>query len=105
MGFNCLGFDLPVLLRRSLYLEMPAPSFSLNKYRPSSIVDLMQLLAYPGTLMYRSLGFVGTAWASGSLGFSAATIHGYSIDHRHRFGPDPHNPLVNRTELSRNFCP
>ena len=57
VGFNCLGFDLPVLLRRSLYLEVPAPSFALNKYRPGSIIDLMQRLAYQGTLTYRSLGF------------------------------------------------
>ena len=57
VGFNCLGFDLPVLLRRSLYLGVQAPSFSLNKYRPGSIIDLMQLLAYQGTLTYRSLTF------------------------------------------------
>ena len=35
VGFNCLGFDLPVLLRRSLYLGVRAPMFSLNKYRLS----------------------------------------------------------------------
>ena len=57
VGFNCLSFDLPVLLRRSLYLDVRAPYFSLNKYRPGSIVDLMQVLAYQGTLTYRSLGF------------------------------------------------
>ncbi|MDA2953623.1 MAG: hypothetical protein O2976_03290 [Actinomycetota bacterium] len=57
VGFNCLGFDLPVLLRRSLYLGVAAPLFALNKYRPGAIVDLMQRLAYQGTLTYRSLGF------------------------------------------------
>ena len=57
VGFNCLGFDLPVLRRRSLYLGVSAPSLSLNKYRPGNIVDLMQVLAYHGTLTYRSLGF------------------------------------------------
>ncbi len=57
VGFNCLGFDLPVLLRRSLYLGVPAPQFALNKYRPGSVVDLMQRLAYQGTLTYRSLAF------------------------------------------------
>ena len=31
VGFNCLGFDLPVLLRRSLYLGVRAPSLALNK--------------------------------------------------------------------------
>ena len=58
VGFNCLSFDLPVLLRRSLYLDVRAPYFSLNKYRPGSIVDLM--LAYQGMLTYRSLGFYCT---------------------------------------------
>ena len=57
VGFNCLGFDLPVLLRRSLYLGVRAPSLALNKYRPGSVVDLMQTLAYQGTLAYRSLEF------------------------------------------------
>ena len=60
MGFNCLSFDLPVLLRRSLYLGVRAPMFSLNKYRPGSIVDLMQRLAYQGTLTCRSLEFYCT---------------------------------------------
>ena len=63
VGFNCLSFDLPVLLRRSLYLGVQAPSFSLNKYRPGSIVDLMQQLAYQGTLPYRSLAFYCTRFA------------------------------------------
>ena len=57
VGFNCLSFDLPVLLRRSLYLGVHAPHVPLNKYRPGRVVDLMQLLAYQGTLGYRSLGF------------------------------------------------
>ncbi len=45
VGFNCLSFDLPVLLRRSLYLGVHAPHVPLNKYRPGRVVDLMQLLA------------------------------------------------------------
>ncbi len=57
VGFNCLSFDLPVLLRRSLYLGVHAPHVPLNKYRPGRVVDLMQLLAYQGMLAYRSLGF------------------------------------------------
>ena len=60
VGFNCLGFDLPVLFRRSLYLGVAAPLFALNKYRPGAIVDLMQRLAYQGTLTYRSLSFYCT---------------------------------------------
>lgn len=46
-----MGFDLPVLLRRSLYLEVPAPALSLNKYRPGHIVDLMQVLASGGAAL------------------------------------------------------
>ena len=65
VGFNCLSFDLPVLLRRSLYLGVRAPLFSLDKYRPGSIVDLMQRLAYQGTLTYRSLDFyIAGDWRS-----------------------------------------
>ena len=63
VGFNCLGFDLPVLLRRSLYLGVRAPLLTLNKYRPGSIVDLMQRLAYQGMLTYRSLAFYCTRFA------------------------------------------
>ena len=59
IGFNCLDFDCPVLLRRSLYLNItPTITVSdLNKYRMGKVVDLMQVLAFGGKLKYRSLAF------------------------------------------------
>ena len=57
IGYNIVGFDMPVLLRRSLYLKLPnIPHYSLNKYRPSShLHDLMLMLSMDGALKYRSL--------------------------------------------------
>jgi|TARA_R110002020_G_scaffold166144_3_gene353986 predicted PolB exonuclease-like 3'-5' exonuclease len=57
VGYNIIGFDMPVLLRRSLYLNLPnVPHYSLNKYRPSShLHDLMLMLSMDGALKYRSL--------------------------------------------------
>lgn len=57
VGKNSLGFDLPVLLRRSLYLGVQAPMVSLDKYRTPHI-DLQQLLTFNGTIKpTRSLDF------------------------------------------------
>ncbi len=56
IGYNSLGFDLPILLRRSLYLNVPAPRLNLNKYK-SDQIDLMQVLSMSGTLRTRSLNF------------------------------------------------
>lgn len=56
VGYHCIDFDLPVLLRRSLYLGVDAPHFDLNKYRPSSnVVDLLQLLSFHGKFDYWTL--------------------------------------------------
>ena len=60
VGYNCIAFDLPVLLRRSMYLGIrkEVPDFYLNKYRPSSnIVDVMIRLSMDGLLSYRSLNW------------------------------------------------
>lgn len=56
VGFNQIGFDLPILLRRSLYLDVPAPILNLDKYR-SNHVDLQQRLSLNGTKPYRSLNW------------------------------------------------
>lgn len=61
VGYNSLGFDLPVLLRRSLYLGVPAPRLSLNKYRTSHL-DLQQILSHEGTKPYRSLNWYCKRW-------------------------------------------
>jgi len=57
VGFNCLGFDLPLLLRRSLYLDVKAPKLQMGKYRHDGIEDLMLALSFDGALRYRGLGF------------------------------------------------
>jgi hypothetical protein len=58
VGFNIQGFDLPVLLRRSLYLGVtPRAHLSVNRYRPGRVIDLMQRLAFEGAQRYRSLTF------------------------------------------------
>jgi hypothetical protein len=60
VGYNCIGFDLPVLLRRSMYLGIRKgiPHFYLSKYRPSAnIIDVMVRLSMDGLLPYRSLNW------------------------------------------------
>ena len=57
LGFNCLSFDVPVLMRRSLYLGVDAPPLQLGKYKHPSVIDLMQHLSFDGLVNYRSLSF------------------------------------------------
>jgi len=57
IGFNCIWFDLPLLLRRSLYLGVKAPKVPINKYRHDGIEDLMLSLSFDGALRYRGLPF------------------------------------------------
>jgi hypothetical protein len=57
IGFNCIGFDLPLLLRRSLYLGVKAPRLQIGKYRHDGIEDLMLSLSFDGALRYRGLEF------------------------------------------------
>lgn len=57
VGFNVLAFDLPVLLRRSLYLGVKTPKLTINKYRPGRVVDLLQELTHQGMLRMRSQEF------------------------------------------------
>ena len=60
IGYNCIGFDLPVLLRRSMYLGIrkSVPHFYLSKYRPSAnVMDVMVRLSMDGLLPYRSLNW------------------------------------------------
>lgn len=56
VGFNTLGFDLPMCLRRSLYLGVPTPNINLDKYRTPHL-DLQQILSFRGVFKYRSLDF------------------------------------------------
>lgn len=57
VGFNCLAFDLPVLLRRSLYLGVLAPTIVIDKYRHPNVTDLMRVLDFNGAIKARSLSF------------------------------------------------
>jgi hypothetical protein len=56
-GHNILNFDVPVLLRRSLYLGVTPVQYDISKYRHDRIVDTQQILSYNGMLKYRSKDF------------------------------------------------
>ena len=56
VGFNCLSFDLPVLIRRSQLLGVRYPDVNLDRYRTAHI-DLLERLSFNGKLTYRSLAF------------------------------------------------
>lgn len=56
LGFNVLGFDLPVLIRRSQLLGLRHPMLNLDRYKTPHI-DLLERLSFNGKLKYRSLGF------------------------------------------------
>ena len=55
--FNGLAYDLPLLLRRSLYLGVKAPKLQLDRYKHQDVIDLMQLLTLDGRLKWHSLAF------------------------------------------------
>jgi 3'-5' exonuclease len=57
VGFNCLAFDLPVLLRRSLYLGIEVPTMQIDKYRHEGVVDIAHELTFGGRTTWRSLSF------------------------------------------------
>ncbi len=59
IGFGCIGFDIPVLIRRSQYLGVrPALSaYDLNKYRMSKVQDVLMHLSFTGAQKYHSLEF------------------------------------------------
>jgi hypothetical protein len=57
VGFNCLGFDLPVLLRRSLYLGVPVPRIQIDRFKHPQVTDLMDELSFNGKLKFRGLSF------------------------------------------------
>jgi predicted PolB exonuclease-like 3'-5' exonuclease len=57
VGFNCLAFDLPVLLRRSLYLGVRAPRLQIDRFKHPHVTDLSDELSYGGKLRLRSLSF------------------------------------------------
>lgn len=59
VGFNCLGFDLPVLMRRAQYLgdHVRRPAMSLDRYKHPGVSDLQMVLSFNGAKTFRSLSF------------------------------------------------
>jgi predicted PolB exonuclease-like 3'-5' exonuclease len=57
VGYNCVGFDLPVLLTRSRILGVPHPKLMLRKYGSPDCRDLMLELSFGGMVDYKSLNF------------------------------------------------
>lgn len=56
VGFNCLGFDFPALVRRSQVLGVRVPGcFTLAKYRAQNIIDLMDALTWGGLVDAKGL--------------------------------------------------
>jgi len=57
VGSNVLGFDLPVMVRRSLYLQVDVPMLERGKYRHRDVIDLKSLLCDDDRLAWRSLDY------------------------------------------------
>lgn len=57
VGYNILGYDLLLMMRRSLYLGVKVPPLSVGKYRHPDIDDLMLMLSFDGALKFRGLAF------------------------------------------------
>lgn len=57
VGFGCLTFDLPVLLRRSLYLGIDTPSISIDRFRHDGVIDVLDVLSFGRKDFMRSLAF------------------------------------------------
>ena len=57
VGFNCVSFDLPILLRRSLYLGIDTPAIALDKYRHEGVIDVLDVLTFNGRQKMRLLRF------------------------------------------------
>lgn len=57
VGSNLLGFDLPVMVRRSLYLRIDVPQLERGKYRHRDVIDLKSLLCDDDWLAWRSLDY------------------------------------------------
>lgn len=57
IGFNVCGYDLPMLLRRSLYLGVTTPPIQIGRYKHPDVDDLMLMLSFDGALKFRGLSF------------------------------------------------
>lgn len=77
ISFNGLRFDLPYLMRRSLYLDLPAPWLSVDRYR-SPHLDLLNILTFHGTIKAHSLLFYAKRFGL-SIPEGAAEVDGSMI--------------------------
>jgi hypothetical protein len=57
IGYNLCHFDLPLALRRSLYLGIDAPQIETSKYRHPDVDDLELILSFNGDQKMRGLQF------------------------------------------------
>jgi hypothetical protein len=57
VGYNCVAFDLPVLIQRSRILRVDYPRIMLRKYGTPDCHDLMLDLSHGGLTSYKGLGF------------------------------------------------
>ena len=57
IGKNCLAFDLPVLLRRSLYLGIEAPMIQLDRFKHPQVTDLQAILSWNNPAWWHTLDF------------------------------------------------
>lgn len=53
IGFNVLNFDLPIMLRRSLYLDIDPPKIQIDRFRHPDVDDLAQTLNFNGLFLKR----------------------------------------------------
>ena len=75
-GYNIIGFDLPVLMRRSMELGIKPPMvYQLSKYKTDNVLDLMGIL-------YNWSGFKGLKFLAKRYGISetAEGITGAMVD-------------------------
>lgn len=64
--FNGHRFDLPVLMRRAMYLDVPFPILNVDRYR-SEHIDLWQKLSFNGVIAAHSLRFYAKRLGIGTL--------------------------------------
>jgi 3'-5' exonuclease len=57
IGFNVIGFDLPVIVRRSQYLGVKTKPIQMGRYRHPDVDDLMTILNFDGTTKTHGLKF------------------------------------------------
>jgi len=74
ISFNGFRFDLPVIMRRSLYLNIPYRVLNMDRYR-SNHIDLWQKLSFNGQIAAHSLSFYAQRFGfGGDLDITGADV-------------------------------